>query len=76
MPLRVPFFPNTRVARELERSVREVRSRFGFGGPDDGPVAVEEDAGEFAGGDVSTLLGVLDGKGAFWGNGEMDAVDE
>lgn len=72
----MPFLLDRRVAGELERATREVRSGFGVGGPDDGAVAVQEDAGEFAGGDVAALVGVGDWEGAFWGDGEVEAVDE
>jgi len=65
-----------RVARELQGAGCEVGGGFGFGWPDDGAVAVEEDAGEFAGGDVAVLLRVGDGEGAVWGDGEVEFVDE
>lgn len=72
----MPFLLDCRIAGELEHATREVRCWFGFGGPDDGPVAVEEDAGEFAGGDVAALVGVGDWERAFWGDGEVEAVDD
>ena len=70
----MPFLLDCRIAGELERATREVRCWFRFGGPDDGPVAVEEDA--FAGGDVAALVGVGDWERAFWGDGEVEAVDD
>lgn len=67
---------NGRIARELKVTVLQVGCRFGLGGPDDWPVAVEKDASEFARGDISTLLGVGDREGAVWSNGEVEFVYE
>jgi hypothetical protein len=44
-------------------------------GPEDGAVAVQEDAGDFAGVEEARYVGVLQREGVFWCHGEVDFPD-
>jgi len=73
----VPRGIDRAVAGELEGAVHEVGRGLGFGGPEDGAVAVQEDGGDVAG--VEVLLFCvrgLEGEAEFRRYREVDVPDD
>ena len=75
-PFVVPRGIDRAVAGELEGAVHEVGRGLGFGGPEDGAVAVQEDGGDVAGVEVLFCVGDLEGEAELRRHCEVDVPDD